>query len=73
MTTRAEHMAWCKERAMEYLEKGSQFYSIGNAIASMMSDLSKHPETEGLRKLSAMLMQTVDDHDSAVKFVEGFA
>ena len=40
-TTRAEHLAWCKRRAMEYVDAGD----LSNAVASMGSDLSKHPET----------------------------
>jgi hypothetical protein len=40
--TRAEHLAWCKRRALEYVEDGD----LPNAIASMGSDLSKHPETK---------------------------
>ena len=41
--TRAEHLAWCKERALEYVEAGD----LTGAFASMTSDLNKHPETEG--------------------------
>jgi hypothetical protein len=40
MTTRAEHMKWAKDRALEYADQGD----TGNAIASLMSDLGKHPE-----------------------------
>jgi len=40
--TRQEHLDWCKKRALEYLDHGD----VSNAIASMMSDLNKHPETE---------------------------
>lgn len=39
--TRAEHIAWCKQRALEYVERGE----LENALASMLSDLCKHPET----------------------------
>ena len=39
--TRAEHLAWCKERALEYVDRGD----LAGAVASMMSDLQKHPET----------------------------
>ena len=41
--TREEHMAWCKQRALEYLKAGDD----SQAFASMMSDLGKHPETAG--------------------------
>lgn len=40
--TRAEHLAWCKERALEYLPHDPQ-----QALTSMFSDLGKHPETAG--------------------------
>ena len=32
-----EHLAWCKARALEYLDAGD----LGQAVASMMSDLTK--------------------------------
>jgi hypothetical protein len=37
MTTRAEHLAWCKERALEYVAAGDE----EGAVASMTSDLGK--------------------------------
>lgn len=52
--TREEHLEWCKQRALEYVEAGD----ATGALASMISDLSKHPETEdhaGIQ-LGAMLM-----------------
>lgn len=39
--TRAEHLAWCKIRALEYLENVGPI----EAFASMTSDMNKHPET----------------------------
>lgn len=42
-TTRAEHLAWCKKRALEYVDAGD----MNQAFASMASDLGKHPETQG--------------------------
>lgn len=39
--TRAEHLTWAKERALEYLPDTSQ------AMASFLSDLSKHEQTAG--------------------------
>lgn len=52
--TRAEHLAWCKQRALEYVDAGD----TKGAIASMMSDLNKHPETTGHAgiQLTVMLM-----------------
>lgn len=42
-TTRAEHLQWCKDRALEYADVGD----LLNAFASMVSDLGKHRETAG--------------------------
>lgn len=42
MRTRAEHLEWCKQRAREYVERGQ----FADAVASMMSDMDKHPETK---------------------------
>lgn len=38
---RTEHLQWAKNRALEYVELGD----FPQAIASMHSDLNKHPET----------------------------
>ena len=41
--TRAEHLMWCKTRALEYVDSGD----LQQALASMISDLGKHPDTAG--------------------------
>lgn len=51
MRTRKEHLDWCKQRALEYVAAGD----LNEAFASMASDLGKHPETEGARKLCGEL------------------
>lgn len=69
--TRQEHLDWCKARAKEYLDKGD----IPNAIASMMSDLRKHPETETNNPFLDMLgMQAAASGDirEARRYIEGF-
>lgn len=38
--TRDEHLAWCKQRALEYLEAGD----LTEAFNSILSDLGKHPQ-----------------------------
>ena len=38
--TREEHLAWCKQRALEYVDRGQPL----EGITSMMSDMRKHPE-----------------------------
>ena len=40
--TRAEHLEWCKVRAMRYVEVSD----FKNAVTSMLSDLSKHEDTK---------------------------
>jgi len=40
--TRQEHLDWAKQRALEYAQRGD----IQQAVASMLSDLRKHPELE---------------------------
>jgi hypothetical protein len=40
--TRDEHLNWCKQRALEYLDQRE----LVNAVASMGSDLNKHEETK---------------------------
>lgn len=69
--TRVEHLEWCKKRAHEYLERGD----VANAIASMMSDLKKHPETSHANSFLDMVgMQAAINgsvHD-ARRFIDGF-
>lgn len=43
MVSRAEHLAWCKERALEALDRGG----VTEAFASLASDLGKHSQTRG--------------------------
>ena len=38
--TRYEHIEWCKQRALEYVEIGD----LDQAVSSMISDLLKHEE-----------------------------
>jgi hypothetical protein len=66
--TRAEHLQWAKDRALEYVARGD----YGQAVASMLSDLGKHEELAKSVEFGAMLMLTVKDARSARSFVEGF-
>jgi hypothetical protein len=71
MKTREEHLAWCKERALEYLKDGD----ITNAIISMASDLNKHPETKpGNDTLLRLGMMHVANCDlgGARRWIEGW-
>lgn len=71
-TTRAEHLAWCKERALEYCDAGD----LQNALASMGSDLQKHPETAGHigvgLGLAMMAGGQLSTQAEMRKFIEGF-
>lgn len=71
--TRDEHMTWCKKRANEYLAKGD----VANAVASMMSDLTKHPETEGLVNgplgMLGLMAAASGDQREADRYINGFA
>ena len=69
--TRAEHLEWAKQRALEYLP-----HNPTGAWTSMFSDLDKHPELKdhpGIR-IGVMLMMIGKHHDmrEARRFIEGF-
>lgn len=73
ITTREEHLKWCKDRALRYLEDGD----LTNAVASMGSDLSKHSETHQLVSnpyLMLLGMQHVLSYDAqgVRRWIEGF-
>ena len=71
MTDRQDHLAWCKKRALEYMDSGD----LTSAVGSMMSDMSKHPETisaaKNMIQIAAFEMIKGDSH-SVRKFIEGF-
>ena len=76
MTTRAEHLAWCKQRAHAELEVPNEAEGLKNAWASMASDLTKHPETEthaaiGLGMMMVMAGQ-LSTKSGMAKFIDGF-
>ena len=72
LPTRAKHLAWCKKRALQYLETDN----TKNAFASMMSDLGKHPETRDHMgcQLGAMMLFSglLDTTADMRKWIEGF-
>jgi hypothetical protein len=70
--TRAEHMAWCKKLA--YVDQGD----LVNALASMASDVRKHPETD--TEATTALLATLgplcvmkNDTAGMRRLIEGFA
>jgi hypothetical protein len=72
---RAEHLAWCKERALEYADRGD----TGNAIASLMSDFRKGgPAFAGAADVVVNLMMPLammgefEKSGELRKFIEGF-
>ena len=70
--SREDHLEWCKKRALEYLDRNE----LTNAFSSMVSDLSKHPETEGHMGiemgLKLMLGGFLNTRDKMREFIEGF-
>jgi hypothetical protein len=67
---RKEHLAWCKTRALEFVDSGD----LQNAVASMISDLGKHPETNSSMNSMRAGMHEAGKGDSAAvrRWVEGF-
>ena len=68
--TRDEHLAWCKTRALEYADRDE----LIDAVASMGSDLGKHPETKPNDALIMLGAFHAADHDQAGvrRWIEGF-
>jgi len=65
-------MRWCKQRALEYLNRGQ----LVDAVTSMLSDLGKHDETRHLAgSLSMLGLIYAHEHDveGVRRFIEGFA
>jgi hypothetical protein len=68
---RDEYLAICKKNAMEYFNDGD----LANAVTSMLSDLSKHPELKGIgEKMAPVGMMFLINYDErGIKgFIEGF-
>lgn len=69
--TGAEHVAWAKERALEYVDLGQP----AQAMASLTSDLAKHPDTQDHAAIGLMYMLALAGHLSTPgdvrEFIEG--
>lgn len=71
---RAEHMAWCKQRALEYVDAGKNV----EAVTSMVSDLRKHDETRDHAAIALVIpLMAIGEFDShqterTRRFIEGF-
>lgn len=70
--TREEHLAWCKQRALEYIDRGQ----INEGLTSMMSDMNKHDETRApaLDQLTVGLMMigALSTREAARKHINGY-
>lgn len=69
--SRKEHLDECKQRAREYLDSGD----AKNAVASMISDLSKHAETADLVRgpvAVLALWAAARGVEESRRFIEGF-
>jgi len=71
--SRADHLAWAKARALEYVDAGN----VLQAMASLTSDLTKHDETHKLvtRHLFAETTRIAigGDMEAARAFIDGLA
>lgn len=73
--TRSEHLRWCKTRAHQEYKFNlatTPSNAVANAIASMIADLGKHPETSNMQQMALMMALTVHDERSLYKFIDGF-
>ena len=69
---RAEHLQWCKDRALEYVKEAD----TQKAFASFSSDMSKHSETANHSALQLGTMLLFGGHLSTSnemkKWINGF-
>ena len=70
---RAEHLRWCKNRAMEYVTRGD----LNEAVTSMLSDLGKHEEAKAssqgvCAQIGMMELMRGPTKESIEKFIKGF-
>ena len=70
--TRSEHMQWCKDRAIQEIDRGN----VQEGFMSMVSDLGKHPETEGHIAIQLGMMQLMggflNTPHAMKEFINGF-
>jgi hypothetical protein len=72
MQPRAQHLEWCKKRALAYVDQGY----LQEALVSMLSDLRKHPKTAdhpGIAlAVGRMAFGDLTTKDQVREFIEGF-
>lgn len=71
--TRTEHLQWCKDRALEYLDNGD----TDAALASMVSDVMKHKDTMyhatiNLLSIQMKMAGQLDTVDQMRKWINGY-
>ena len=71
--TRSEHLQWCKDRAMEYVNVGD----LSQAFASMCSDVMNHEETTCHQTtnelgMAQMMSGNLDTKQKMQKWIEGY-
>jgi hypothetical protein len=70
--TREEHLQWCKDRALEYVDSGD----VSGAYASFACDMGKHDGTKGHSALELGMMLMFNGHlgtaEKMREFIEGF-
>lgn len=67
-TTRAEHLQWCKDRALAYVQTGN----LTEAFSSLASDLGKHPGTENHAAMQLGMMMLMGGRQSTPRQMEHF-
>ncbi len=65
---KAQHLQWCKDRALEYVDMGD----LKNAYASFLSDMKKHPETANHPALGLGFMLMMGGNLSTAKEMRKF-
>lgn len=65
--SRAQHLQWCKTRAILIINEGKK----AEAVASFVSDMHKHPELENHMFLGFMMPEMLAGRDMA-EFINGF-
>lgn len=66
---RTDYVAWCKQRATEYVKAGD----LTSALASMMSDMSKRDDTNPPPVLFMLGAMELEKGSAAVqRFIDGF-
>ena len=63
-----DHIAWCKERALDVLKSGD----IAGSYASMVSDLRNDPSTENHSGIQLGMMLMIGGHLSTPTEMEKF-